>query len=215
MIVLGLTGSMAMGKSTALKMLAAMEGVAVHDSDLAVKNLYENAEIIDLIKTTFPSAWIKKTNTIDKKKLREELGSDHEKWDALEKIIHPYVRASQDKFLREQRALGTKIAVLDIPLLFETGAQTRVDYTICMTAPDFIQQQRIDERIRQGFLTPEDAAFRLSRQLPDSEKRKRADFIIQTGAGLDFTRRALDDMIRKIKERHLGNGHSHIPPHLS
>ncbi len=206
MIIVGLTGSIAMGKSTAAEMLRDMSGVAVHCSDDTVRALYDNPEVIDLIKTTFPQAWVKKTGKIDKKKLIETLGNDAEKWDALEDILHPYVLRSQQKFLAEHKRLGTKIAVLDIPLLFETGGDQRVDYTICVTAPEFIQRQRIDQRIKQGKLTEDDFQFRLSRQMPDVEKRARADFLVQSGQGLAYTRRELEKIVQQLKEKHFGNG---------
>ena len=129
MIVIGLTGSIAMGKSTAAKMLVDMRGVVVHDSDAAVHRLYNDPEVIDRVREFFPKSYDSKTGKIDKLKLREELGTDHEKWDTIEDILHPYVRASQQQFLQEQQRLGTRLVILDIPLLFETGAEERVDYT--------------------------------------------------------------------------------------
>jgi len=215
MIVIGLTGSIAMGKTTAAGMLAEMDGVAVFCSDDAVRELYGDPAVIDLIKTTFPSAYDKKANAIDKDKLIAEIGFDHEKWDALEQILHPFVQREQQKFLREQQALGTRIAVLDIPLLFETGGEKRVDYTICVSAPAFIQEQRIAERIKKGRITEESFRFRLERQMPDGEKRARADFVVQTGQGLAYTRDALEKIIRDLKERHFSNGNEHrrIPPY--
>lgn len=215
MIIIGLTGSIAMGKSTAAAMLAEMDGVAVFCSDEAVRRLYNDPAVIGLIKTTFPAAWDKKTDTIDKTKLIAEISDDHEKWDALEDILHPFVLQEQQKFLRAQKTLGTKIAVLDIPLLFETGGEKRVDYTVCVSAPPFIQEQRIAQRIRDGKLTEESFRFRLARQMPDAEKRARADFVVQTGQGLAYTRGELEKIIRTLRERHFGNGHEHrrFPPH--
>lgn len=205
MIVIGLTGSMAMGKSTASEMLRAMKGIAVHCSDDAVRALYGNPDVSAHLKNAFPQAWDSKKGAIDKTALIKHLGRDHEKWNALEAILHPYVQESQQKFLREQRTLGTKIAVLDIPLLFETGAQNRVDYTICVSAPDFIQKQRIDQRIAAGLLTPEDAAFRLARQMPDGQKKALADFTVQAGQGMEPMRRELEKIIRDLKEKHFQN----------
>lgn len=207
MIIVGLTGSIAMGKSTAAEMLRGMDGVAVHCSDETVRKLYDDPEVIGLIRATFPDACDRKSGGIDKRKLLAALGDDHEKWDALEAILHPYVLASQQKFIQEHSRLGTKIIVLDIPLLFETGAETRVDYTICVTAPSFIQDQRIAGRIAEGKLTEENYRFRLSRQMPDEEKQKRADFVVQSGAGLAHTRKELERIIQLLKEKNLGNGH--------
>ncbi|PJB72120.1 MAG: dephospho-CoA kinase [Alphaproteobacteria bacterium CG_4_9_14_3_um_filter_47_13] len=202
MIIIGLTGSMAMGKSTAATMLSSIAGVAVHDSDEAVRHLYQQRTVKDLIKNSFPKTCHHKTDRIDKAALLETLGTDPEQWEILESILHPFVREAQQKFIREQQALGTQIVVLDIPLLFETGGDNRVDYTLCVTAPPFIQQQRIEERIAAGTLSAADAAFRMSRQMPDAEKRKRADFIVQTGQGLDHTRRTLEKIVRDLKKRH-------------
>lgn len=213
MIVIGLTGSIAMGKSTAANMLAQMSGVAVHCSDEAVKKLYDHPDVIDLIKTTFPKAYDRKSGKIDKLKLIAELGTDHEKWDALEDILHPYVREAQQKFIREQQALGAKIVVLDIPLLFETGAENRVDYTVCISAPDFIQEQRLNDRIKNGLMSEEDAEFRMARQMPDGEKRVRADFVVQSGQGLAYTQRELEKIINDLKKKHLINDHNSFPPY--
>lgn len=201
MIVVGLTGSIAMGKSTAAAMLRDMPGVAVHCADEAVRALYANRIVTDMIAAAFPDACDRKTGALDKTKLIAILGRSGENWDRLEKILHPFVREAQQKFLREQQALGTAIAVLDIPLLFETGAEAGLDDTICVTAPPFIQRQRLDARIRAGRLTEEDALFRLSRQMPDAQKRARAGFIVQTGAGMAGTRRELERIVRILKER--------------
>lgn len=203
MIVIGLTGSIAMGKSTAAKMLVDMRGVVVHDSDAAVHRLYNDPEVIDRVREFFPKSYDSKTGKIDKLKLREELGTDHEKWDTIEDILHPYVRASQQQFLQEQQRLGTRLVILDIPLLFETGAEERVDYTICVSAPEYIQRQRV---LQGRGMDEEDFEFRLSRQMPDDEKKRRADFVVQTGVGLAETRKMLHNIIQRLTEKHYGTG---------
>ena len=208
MIVIGLTGSIGMGKSTAANMLRA-GGIPVHCSDEAVHALYKSSAIIAAIAEVFPAAYDAKTHSIDKTRLKKELGFNHEKLDALQEILHPAVVKMQQDFLRLQRANGIKIVALDIPLLFETGAQTRVDYTFCVTAPDFVQRQRV--MARPG-MTEEIFAFMLSRQMPNAEKRKRADFIIQTGQGLAQTRQELQDAVSTIKKKHWGNGHESNGP---
>lgn len=200
MIIIGLTGSIAMGKTTAANILRTLDGVAVHCSDEAVRELYNDARVIDLIKTTFPNSYDKKTNGIDKQKLIEEIGFDHEKWNALEDIFHPFVRDAQQGFIKDQTQAGTKIVVLDIPLLFETGAEARVDYVICVSAPGFIQNQRA---LGTRKMSAEDFGFRLSRQMPDAEKCQRADFIVQTGQGLACTRRELQKIIDSFKEKNI------------
>lgn len=211
MMIVGLTGSIAMGKTTAANMLRDIGGVAVFCSDEAVRALYGDRAVIDLISRRFPGSYDTKKAGIDKDRLIAEIGLDHEKWNDLEEIIHPFVQDAQQKFIAEQRRTGTKIVVLDIPLLFETGADKRVDCTICVTAPSFMQQQRIAERVKAGRMTEESAAFRLLRQMPDAEKRARADFIVQTGLGLAHTRSALEKIIRELKGRD-HDRHSH-PSH--
>lgn len=198
MIVVGLTGSLGMGKTTTANMLRGM-GYPVHCSDDAVHALMNAGGAgVDAVAADFPAARDKSGQGIDRRALRALLGKDHAAWDRLERILHPLVVGSQQAFLQAQRAKGVKIAVLDIPLLFETGAQARVDYTICVTAPAFLQRQRAFAR---PGMTAEDFAFRLSRQMPDGEKRKRADFIVQTGLGLAYTRWELRNIIKKIDRK--------------
>lgn len=197
MIVIGLTGSIGMGKTTAANMLRVM-GCPVHEADRAVHDILAgDGAATHAVAMTFPDAYDRKKNTIDRSKLRAALGDDPEKWQALEDILHPLVVASEMKFLRDAKNKGAKIAVLDIPLLFETGAETRLDYTICVTAPPFIQRQRVMSR--QG-MTEADFAFRLSRQMADVEKRARADFVVQTGLGRAHTGQALQKIVRSLRK---------------
>ncbi len=198
MIILGLTGSIGMGKTTAANMLRATKGVAVHCADETVRALYDKPAVKGLIRTTFPESYDRKHNRIDKNALLESLDYDHEKWDALEDILHPFVREAQQKWLRLQHISGTKLAVLDIPLLFETGAQDRVNFTVVVTAPSWIQRRRL---LQGRGMSEEGLAFRLARQMPDAEKRAQADFVIHSGLGLARTRRELADMIRVLTSR--------------
>jgi dephospho-CoA kinase len=202
MIIVGLTGSIGMGKTTAANMLRDM-GYPVHCSDTAVADLYKTREVIDAVRALFPAAYDAKTGTIVRAKLKQAVGFDHAKIAALEKILHPLVVRSQQDFLRAQKNAGVKIAVLDIPLLFETGADKRVDYVLCVSAPAFVQEQRV--MARPG-MTAEIFAFMLARQIPDAEKRRRSDFIINTGAGLPQTRAELADAVAKIKAREFSPG---------
>lgn len=197
MKIIGLTGSIAMGKTTAANMLRNMKGVSVFCSDDAVRALYTDPAALARLHDRFPDAFT--ARQIDKKKMIALLGRDHDRWDALENILHPFVIKAQQKFLRDQKTLGTGLAVLDIPLLFETGTEDRVDFTACVTAPAFLQAQRIAARIAADTITAVDAAFRMERQMPDAEKRVRADFVVQTGAGLAATRAALEDIVRRIR----------------
>lgn len=196
MIVIGLTGSIGMGKTTAANMLRVM-GCPVHEADRAVHDILAgDGAAIHAVAMTFPEAYDRTKNAIDRSKLRAALGDDPEKWQALEDILHPLVVASEMKFLRDAKNKGAAIAVLDIPLLFETGAEARLDYTICVTAPPFIQRQRV---LSRSGMTEEDFAFRLSRQMPDVEKRARADFVVQTGLGRAHTGQALRKILRSLK----------------
>lgn len=206
MIVIGVTGSIGMGKSTASAMLRDM-GIPVHDSDACVHRLLAaNGAGVVAVGTAFPEAYEKNTNAIDRKKLRALLGNDHDKWDELEKLLHPPVVASQQDFINEQRSKGVKTVALDIPLLFETGGEKRCDYTVVVSAPDFIQRQRVLQKMSE-----EDFVFRLSRQIPDAQKRARADFVVPSGLGMAEMRAALEDVVRQIRSK--GNGNDHLPSH--
>lgn len=195
MIVIGLTGSLGMGKTTTAHMLREL-GVPVHDSDAAVHRLTApGGAAVEKVAKAFPGSLDADAKSIDRRKLRALLGRDAEKWKKLEHILHPLVRKSQDDFLRHCRGRGKGIVALDIPLLFETGAERRVDYTICVTAPAFIQRRRA---LSRPGMTEDDLAFRLSRQMPDAEKRRRADFVVQTGNGRAHTRRALQTILKGL-----------------
>lgn len=188
MIVIGLTGSIGMGKSTTAGMLEKC-GVPVHDSDEAVHEMMKPrgsavaaiAEEFPIYK--YPSLYGKKTNGVRPIK-RSALGrivfNNAEKLKALENITHPLVRAAQNKFLQTQKSMGVDIAALDIPLLFETGSDSRTDYTIVVSASYEIQRQRV--LARKGMSEEKFHAI-LGRQMPDIEKCARADFVVHTGLG--------------------------------
>lgn len=196
MIVLGLTGSIGMGKSRAAQMLRIM-GVPVHDSDRAVHYaLSPRGEAYEEVAVTFKDAWDLKTRTINRKKLGEIVFSDPEKLKELEAILHPAAQRSQLKFLRVMQAKGKKIVALEIPLLFETGAEDRVDYTICVTAPPAIQMRRVLARPNMTF---EKYNSILNSQMPDGEKRARSDFVVQTGLGFARTFQDLKKILRIVK----------------
>ena len=206
MIVIGVTGSIGMGKSTASAMLCDM-GIPVHDSDACVHSLLAaNGAGAIAVGTAFPETYDKNTNAIDRKKLRALLGNDHDKWNELEKLLHPLVVASQQDFINDQRSKGVKMVALDIPLLFETGAEKRCDYTIVVSAPDFIQRQRVLQK-----MSAEDFAFRLSRQMPDAQKRARVDFVVPSGLGMAEMRAALEDVVRAIKKKEMNHDNGHFP----
>jgi dephospho-CoA kinase len=195
MIIIGLTGSIAMGKTTAANILRDM-GYAVHCSDEAVHELLgAGGAAVGDVAEMFPESYDKKTQSIDRARLGDIIFDNDEMREVLEDILHPMVRESQQDFIREQSRLGRKKIILDIPLLFETGAGNRLDYTICVTAPSFIQKQRAMAR----GMSEEEFEKRLSRQMPDAEKRARADFTVQTGAGIAGTRKALKKIMKDIK----------------
>ncbi|TPM91588.1 dephospho-CoA kinase [Mesorhizobium sp. B2-1-3A] len=191
MIVLGLTGSIGMGKSTTAKMFAEA-GVPVHDSDETVHRLYSGAAA-PLVEAAFPGTTV--GGVVDRVKLGARVLGDAAALKQLEAIIHPLVRADADAFLARHRNAGESIAVLDIPLLFETGGRGRVDKVVVVTAPAEVQRQRV--LARQG-VTEEKLAAILAKQVPDEEKRRLADFIIDTGQGLDAARAQVDAIIAEL-----------------
>lgn len=195
MIVLGITGSIGMGKSTISVMLEEM-GVPVHDSDAAVhKALSPEGSAFEEVAVTFPDAWDKKTKTLDRKKLGALVFGDEEKRKALEAIVHPAVWESQNKFRMTQKRMERKIVAMDIPLLFETGAEKRVDKVIVASAPPDIQRRRV---LSRPNMSEEKFAAILASQMSDIEKRARADYIVETGLGLAHSRRTLQKILKEL-----------------
>lgn len=191
MIVLGLTGSIGMGKSTTAKMFAEA-GVPVHDSDEAVHRLYAG-KAAPLVEAAFPGTT--RSGAVDRAALAERVLGDAPALKRLEAIIHPLVRADADAFLAENRAAGAPLAVLDIPLLFETGGGNRVDKVVVVTAPPEVQRARV---LARPGMNEEKLASILARQVPDAEKRRRADFVIDTGQGIDAARAAVKAIIAEL-----------------
>ncbi|TIU28851.1 MAG: dephospho-CoA kinase [Mesorhizobium sp.] len=191
MIVLGLTGSIGMGKSTTAKMFADA-GVPVHDSDETVHRLY-SGKAAPLVEAAFPGTT--KAGVVDRARLAEKVLGDPAALKKLEAIIHPLVRADADAFLGLHRAAGAPIAVLDIPLLFETGGRNRVDKVVVVTAPAEIQRARV--LARPGMSAAKFASI-LAKQVPDTEKRRQADFIVDTGQGFDAARRAVEAIVSEL-----------------
>jgi dephospho-CoA kinase len=187
MIVLGLTGSIGMGKSTSAQMFID-EGIPVYSADAAVHRLYSGAAA-PLIEAAFPGTT--KDGKVDRTKLSTAVMGKPEALEKLEAIIHPLVRAEENSFRDNARARGEKLIVVDIPLLFETGAEKRVDKILVVTAPEDVQRRRVLDR---PGMTPDKLDAILARQTPDAEKWARADFIIDTRHDFDVTRAA----IRKI-----------------
>lgn len=196
MFILGLTGSIGMGKSTTARLFAE-EGVPVHDADAAVHKLYEG-EAVPLIEAAFPGTT--QSGRVDREKLGRRVVGDVDALKRLEAIVHPLVRKAEEAFLADARARKADIVVLDIPLLFETGADARVDATVVVTAPPEVQRVRVLER---PGMTPEKLDALLAKQMPDAEKRRRADFIVDSGQGIEFARaqvRQILDRIAKMRK---------------
>jgi len=192
MIVLGLTGSIGMGKSTTARMFVEA-GVPVHDSDETVHRLYSGVAA-PLIEARFPGVVV--DGTVDRNRLAAKVLGDAEAIRNLERIVHPLVRADADAFLERNREAGAKIAVLDIPLLFETGGEGRVDKIVVVTAPADVQRERV--LARPGMTTEKLEAI-LARQVPDAEKRARADFVIDTGNGLEAARASVLKFVEELE----------------
>lgn len=191
MFVLGLTGSVGMGKSTTAKFFAE-EGVPVHDADAVVHRLYEGAAT-PLIDAAFPGTTT--GGKVDRVKLGERVIGDAAAIKRLEEIVHPLVAQARDAFLRDAEKSGAKVAVLDVPLLFETGGDKRCDAVVVVSAPPQVQRQRVFER---PGMTDERFLALLAKQMPDAEKRARADFVVDTSQGFDAARRQVRDILATV-----------------
>ncbi len=191
MIVLGLTGSIGMGKSTTARMFAEA-GVPVHDSDEAVHRLYAG-KAAPLVEAAFPG--VITNGAIDRKLLAGQVLGNPEALRKLEAIVHPLVRADAEVFLAHHRAKDTPLVVLDIPLLFETGGRSRVDRIVVVTAPAETQRQRV---LARPGMTEEKFNDILKTQMPDARKREQADFVIDTGEGMEAARSAVRRIIAQL-----------------
>src|ERR1700730_3732960 len=188
MLLLGLTGSIGMGKSTTAKLFAEA-GVPVYDADATVHSLYES-EAVPAIEAAFPGTTA--DGKVDRNKLSEKVVHDPAAMKRLEQIVHPMLGASRQKFLHDAEQSGAPVAVVDVPLLFETGGEKRVDAVVVVTTTPEIQHQRI---LARDNMTSEKLDAILARQLPDAEKRRRADFVVDTSHGLDPVRIRIRDIL--------------------
>ena len=188
MLLLGLTGSIGMGKSTTAKLFAEA-GVPVYDADAAVHGLYEG-EAAPAIEAAFPGTTA--DGKVDRNKLSVRVVHDSAAIKQLEQIVHPMLGASRQKFLDDAERSGAAVAVVDVPLLFETGGEKRVDAVVVVTTTPEIQRQRI---LARDNMTSEKLDAILARQLPDAEKRRRADFVVDTSHGLDPVRTRIRDIL--------------------
>lgn len=199
MFVLGLTGSLGMGKSTTAGFFAEL-GVPVHDADAAVHRLYK-AEAVPIIEAAFPGTTAE--DAVDREKLAKRVLDDPAAIKKLEGIVHPLVRAAEEQFLAEAARKNTRVAVLDIPLLFETGGDRRCDAVVVVSAPEDIQRIRIFSR---PGMTEQKFAGIVANQMPDEEKRRRADFVVDTSKGFDAARAQVREILARVvtmpKRRH-------------
>ena len=192
MQVLGLTGSIGTGKSTTAAMFHDL-GIPVHDADATVHDLYRT-DAVAPVAARFPEAV--RDGVVDRKALSSTLAKFPDRFRELEAIIHPLVRAREAAFLDAERQNGSFLVVLDIPLLFETGSEARVDKVVVVTCDPQTQRQRV---LARPGMTEEKLQLILSRQIPDAEKRRRADFVIDTGRGLEAARKQVEEVIATFK----------------
>lgn len=191
MFILGLTGSLGMGKSATAKMFAE-EGVPVHDADAAVHQLYES-EATPLIEAAFPGTTA--GGKVNRDKLAQRVLGDTAAIKKLEAIVHPLVRNAEERFLTEAERKGVTVAVLDIPLLFETGGDKRCDAVVVVSAPPDVQRARAFER---PGMTEQKFAAVLAKQMPDADKRAMADFAVDTSKGFDTARAQVRDILARV-----------------
>ena len=191
MMILGLTGSIGMGKSTTAKLFAEA-GVPVYDADATVHRLYEG-EAAPAIEAAFPGTTA--GGKVDRARLSARVVHDPEAIKRLEAIVHPMLRAYHQGFLDDAERSGAAVAVVDVPLLYETGGEARVDAVVVVTTSAEVQRQRI---LARDNMTDEKLDAILARQMPDAEKRKRADFVVDTSHGLDPVRAQIRDILGQV-----------------
>jgi dephospho-CoA kinase len=190
MIILGLTGSIGMGKSTTAKLFEEA-GVPVYDADASVHKLYEG-EAAPAIEAAFPGTTV--DGRVDRNRLSAKVVHDPAAMKQLEQIVHPMLGASRQKFFDEAERSGAPVVVVDVPLLYETGGEKRVDAVVVVTTTADVQRQRI---LARDNMTDEKLDAILARQLPDAEKRTRADFVVDTSHGLDPVRLQIRDILEQ------------------
>jgi dephospho-CoA kinase len=191
MRILGLTGSIGMGKSTTAKLFREA-GVPVYDADATVHRIYQG-EAVPAIEAAFPGTTV--DGKVDRARLSAKVVHDPAAIRRLEQIVHPMLRAYHQEFLDEAERSGVPVAVVDVPLLFETGGETRVDAVVVVTTSPENQRERI---LARGTMTDETLDAILARQVPDAEKRDRADFVVDTSHGLDPVRARIGDILREV-----------------
>jgi len=191
MFILGLTGSLGMGKSATAKMFAE-EGAPVHDADATVHRLYDG-EAVPAVEAAFPGTTA--GGKVDRLKLGQRVLGDKAALAKLEQIVHPLVRQAEERFVAAAERGGAKVAVLDIPLLFETGGDKRCDAVVVVSAPAEVQRARAFER---PAMNAEKFEAILAKQMPDADKRARADFIVDTSRGFDIARAQVREILKSV-----------------
>lgn len=189
--IVGLTGSIGMGKTTTARLFAE-EGVPVHDADAVVHRLYES-DAVAAIEAAFPG--VSANGKIDRARLGARVLDNPAALKKLEAVVHPLVREEENRFLADAAASGAEIAVLDIPLLFETAGDVRADAVVVVSAPEHVQRARVLER---PGMTEEKFESLLSRQVSDAEKRRRADFIVDSGQSVAHARDQVREILRAV-----------------
>ncbi|OWW01008.1 dephospho-CoA kinase [Rhizobium sp. R72] len=198
MLRIGLTGSIGMGKSTMAKLFAEA-GVPVNDSDAVVHDLYAG-EAAPLVDAAFPGTM--KDGAVDRQELARQLVGSADGFKRLEAIVHPLVRKREAEFIERERQRGSPMVLLDIPLLFETGAESRIDVIVVVSCDPQIQRERV---LARPGMTVEKFNMILARQTPDAEKRARADYVIDTGHSIETARKRVAEIVSDLKQR-LANG---------
>lgn len=192
MIIIGLTGSIGMGKSTTARMFSEA-GIPVNDADAVVHGLYRSDAVAPIGKA-FPGAT--ESGVVDRQELARQLAENPAKFQLLEAIVHPLVRQRELAFIEANLGMGSEMVVLDIPLLFEVGAEDRVDVIVVVTCDPQIQRARV---LARPGMTVEKFDMILARQIPDAEKRKKADFLIDTGHGMDAARERVHEIVAALR----------------
>jgi dephospho-CoA kinase len=191
MRIIGLTGSIGMGKSTTMQLFAE-QGVPVYDADAAVHAVYAG-QAVPVVEAAFPGTTV--DGKVDRQKLSARVLGNPDALKKLEQIVHPMLGAHRQQFLADAEKSGAAVAVLDVPLLFETGGEKRVDAVVVVSAPAEMQRARV---LARENMTQEKLDAILARQTPDAEKRRRADFVVDTSSGLDPVRAQIRDILAKV-----------------
>ncbi|MBG1233777.1 dephospho-CoA kinase [Aestuariivirga litoralis] len=193
MMRIGLTGSIAMGKSEAARYFAS-RGIPVFDADAEVHRLYDSAEGATLLRPYLPEATAE--NRVDRKIVTEMIMKDKDLLKKLEQIVHAEIRQRRSAFVAKAEAEGNKAVILDIPLLFETGGEKDVDASIVISSPAHVQEQRA---LARPGMTKERLAMILARQMPDAEKRKRATYVIENDSTVEHLHKSLAALLMKMR----------------